>query len=55
MPAGGWLDFDRDLYPGQRGADVAGEQQAQAADLHFEILFHPVFEPFIENIRDAER
>lgn len=54
MPAGRWLDFDRDLYPGQGGTDVTGEQQAQAADLRLEILFHAVFEPFIENVRDAE-
>ena len=50
----GWLRFGRDLHPGQGGADVAGEQQTQAADLRLEILFHPVFEPFVENVRDAE-
>ena len=44
----GWLRFGRDLHPGQGGADVAGEQQTQAADLRLEILFHPVFEPFVE-------
>ena len=30
MPAGGWLGFRRDLYPGQRGADVAGDADTLA-------------------------
>lgn len=50
----GMVTIRPDLHPGQGGADVAGEQQTQAADLRLEILFHPVFEPFVENVRDAE-
>ena len=37
----GMVTIRRDLHPGQGGADVAGEQQTQAADLRLEILFHP--------------